>query len=254
VTLNSKNQLKQEQLEAFYESKFVSKSIPESYSSPHLISLGSGKINTDVMFVGQETNSWYYNQKRFLEYENSVKTQMHLYDEYLLEHYKAAHNLFWRYIKNAMNNDDDEIPVWNNLFKFDRGDDCEGARNISKASGAELKDIQEFHKGILAKEIEILQPKIIIFLTGHTYDKLYFDPIIKGDKDWKKLYRKVDNLYNQDNRLDEWKCADIGLHNFEGFENFKGKAIRTYHPRYLNTCDFKFVIIDYLKKEIALHR
>ena len=56
------------------------------------------------------------------------------------------------------------MPVYTNLFKFDLGDDSR-VKNISNVSKETLSKIIEFHRGILSKEIEIIQPKIIIFFT-----------------------------------------------------------------------------------------
>jgi hypothetical protein len=56
---------KQKELQEFYKTKFENFELSNSYSSPHLISLDNEKINTDIMVVGQETNSWYGNFNDF---------------------------------------------------------------------------------------------------------------------------------------------------------------------------------------------
>ena len=236
---------KQKELEAFYNKKFLENAMLDEYSSPHLISLNNARVNTDIMIIGQETNSWYGS---YLDFRNrGVENQMKIYDAFIDENYQKMNTLFWRYMKKIINNNN-VVPVWTNIFKFDLGDARGGDKNISKASTEEYAEIIQFHQGILAREIEIIQPKIIIFFTGHTYDKLFFDPIVKRDGDYKELYRSIDELEG----IDEWKCAFFDLKKFDGFSNFKGKAFRTYHPIYLNRNLDKFGnrIVAFLKDEI----
>lgn len=238
-----KKEEKQQKLREFYDKKFSNIDLDENLSSPHLISLNNKNINTDIMVIGQETNSWDGSIKDF--YKRGLDAQMKIYDEFMNIHYQNKNNLFFKYIKDIVN-DISITPVWTNVFKFDLGDGT-SVKNISKASSGTYEKVLKFHEDILSKEIEIIQPKIIIFFTGHTYDKLFFDPIVKKDGDYKKLYLKIDEL----NGIDEWKCCKMNLNYFEGFEHFKGLAFRTYHPIYLNRNlkTFGKNIVDYLKQE-----
>jgi len=218
---------KQKKLKEFYSNKFFNNStIPMEYSSPHLISLDVNKINTNIMIVGQETNSWYGDYSDFKQ--RGVESQMKIYSDFMNEKYDSMNSLFWKWVK-TITNDNSIIPVWTNLFKFDLGDSAK-YRNISKASKEEYQQIIKFHRGVLAKEIEIIKPKIIVFFTGSPYDKLFFDPIVIQDNDYRTFYKSIDELSN----INEWKCAKLQLKDFEGFESFAGQAIRTYHPMYLN--------------------
>lgn len=234
---------KQQQLKDFYEEKFLNYEMSENYSSPHLISLEAKNTNTNIMFIGQETNQWYGNWKEL--HSRGIDGQMNIYKDFIDTHYLSMNNLFFKYIKEIINKQA-MVPVWTNLFKYDLGDDSV-IKNISKAPKEKLKEIIDFHQGILAKEIEIIQPKIIVFFTGHNYDKLFIDPIIKKDGDYTKLYKKIDNL-----SVDEWKCCHLDIKQCDGFENFNGVAYRTYHPMYLNRNINKFgkEILEFLKQEV----
>ncbi|WP_198304373.1 uracil-DNA glycosylase family protein [Arcobacter vandammei] len=236
--------IKQQLLQEFYEDKFLNFKINEKYSSAHLISLEAKNINTDIMFIGQETNEWYGNWEDICT--RGIVGQMNIYKDFMDKHYLTMNNLFFKYIKKIIN-DNNIVPVYTNLFKFDLGDDSR-VKNISKAPKETLSKIIEFHKGILAKEIEIIQPKIIIFFTGHNYDKLFIDPIIRQNGDYKKLYKKIDEL-----NCDEWKCCHLDIKEFEGFEKFTGLAYRTYHPMYLNRNLNKFgnEIFEFLKDRVS---
>ena len=239
-----KIKIKKQFLQEFYEDKFLNNKIDEKYSSPHLISLEAKNINTDIMFIGQETNEWYGNWEDV--YTRGIAEQMNIYKNFMDKHYLSMNNLFFRYIKEIINYNN-IVPVYTNLFKFDLGDDSL-VKNISKAPRETLSKIIEFHKGILAKEIEIIKPKIIIFFTGHNYDKLFIEPIIRRNGDYKKLYRKIDKL-----KCDEWKCCHLDIKEFEGFENFTGVAYRTYHPMYLNRNLNRFgnEIMEFLKDRVS---
>lgn len=238
--MNNKNQL----LLEYYKDKFDGIKILEHVSSPLLLSTNYELINSDIMFVGQETNSYYGNWHDFEL--RGIENQMDIYKMFMNDEYPNMNNLFFQYIKKLIDNPS-VTPVWNNLFKFDLGDTSK-KRNISHSSSNELTYIQSFHNGLLAKEVEIIQPKLIVFFTGHVYDKLYFDPIIKKKADFKLLYRPIEEL--QINNIDEWKCCTLDLRQFEGFENYTGKAIRTYHPLYLNRTKYRDSILEYIKHEI----
>jgi hypothetical protein len=238
--MNNKTQL----LLDFYKEKFHGIKIPDHFSSPLLLNMDYEFINSDIMFVGQETNSYYGN---WYDFElRGIENQMDIYKKFMHDEYPRMNNLFFQYIKKLIDNPS-VIPVWNNLFKFDLGDNSK-KRNISHSSTNELTYIQSFHNKLLAKEVEIIRPKLIIFFTGHAYDKLYFDPIVKKNTDFRLLYNQIEEL--QINNIDEWKCCTLNLQRFEGFENFTGKAIRTYHPLYLNRTKYKDSILKYIKHEI----
>lgn len=232
----------QEELEQFYVNKFYNAEMDNKYSSPYLLSLDVKNLTTDIMFVGQETNEWFFGWDNFKEI--GVKEQAQIYKTYH-DDYKNHNRLYFSFAKYIMNNDA-ITPLFNNMFKFDLGDKST-AKNISKAPKEEQEKIITFHQGIFAKELEIIKPKIIIFFTGHVYDKLFIDSIIKKDGNYKKLYKKIDEL-----SVDEWKCCKLDLKQFEGFEHFEGVAFRTYHPMYLNRHKNTFgqEILDYLQNQV----
>jgi hypothetical protein len=70
------------------------------------------------------------------------------------------------------------------------------------------------------------------------------------DDDYQKLYKEIEILKNKD--IDRWQCGILDLSSFEDFSFFDGKAIRTYHPVYLNRNLKKFGddILSYIKNEI----
>ena len=95
-----KIKIKQQFLQEFYEDKFLNNKINEKYSSPHLISLEAKNINTDIMFIGQETNEWYGNWEDV--YTRGIAEQMNIYKNFMDTHYLTMNNLFFRYIKEII--------------------------------------------------------------------------------------------------------------------------------------------------------
>lgn len=235
---------KQKQLIELYEETVCKWNLQNGYSSPHLISLNTKNISTDIMFIGQETNEWYGSWSDFKK--RSLVEQMSIYENFLNDLYIQTKSIFFKYVRELIANNN-IVPVWTNLFKVDLGDSNK-QKNISKLSSDELLNMRQLHEGLLAKEIEIIQPKIIIFFTGHNYDKLFIDPVILKQQDYKKLYKNIDAL-----SVDEWKCCKLDLKSCEGFESFDGVAFRTYHPMYLNrTKQFSVKdIMDFLSQEIT---
>lgn len=68
------------------------------------------------MFIGQETNEWYGNWEDV--YTRGIAEQMSIYKNFMDTHYSSMNNLFFKYIKRIVNNNN-IVPVYTNLFKFD---------------------------------------------------------------------------------------------------------------------------------------
>ncbi|MCI7103203.1 MAG: hypothetical protein MR927_03295 [Campylobacter sp.] len=189
------------------------------YGNPLLIDLAkTNNINADVMIFGQETNTWY----------NGIKDIDELIEKYskLLNNNPLLNKPFWQCFIKWLG-DENGVYVWNNLSKMDYNSN--GSRSILKCPN---KKILEESAEIIKKEIEIIEPKIIIFLSGP-----YYDFIIENYLGAKKKVLEI----AKENQLCEFEL--------EGFENIK--SFRTYHPRYLNTKgDLKNKIVEFLRAKI----
>lgn len=244
----SKLQEKQSQLNELYKKKFLGENTYielEKYSPPLLLNLDVENLDTRIMFVGQETNGWWDVENSNWRNENVINKLLDTYKNFMNNYYLGMSNQFFMAIKDILG-DANIKPVWNNVFKFDSG---VGDRKISTLIKKEQDLICEFHKGILAKELEIINPQLVIFFTGHDYDRCFFDKVVlnNGD-DYRDLYKKTEH----ENLQDEWQIGRLDLKNFNGFENFKGKAYRTYHPRYFMQFkpELKEQILPFLKSEV----
>ena len=190
------------------------------YGNPLLIDLAkTNNINTDVMIFGQETDAWH----------NGIKDIDELIEKYskFLNDNLRSNTPFWQCFRKWLG-DENGVYVWNNLSKMDYHSNG-GSRSILKCPN---KKILEESAEIIKKEIEIIEPKIIIFLSGP-----YYDFIIENYLGGKKKVLEI----AKENQLCEFEL--------EGFENIK--SFRTYHPRYLNTKgDLKNKIVEFLRAKI----
>lgn len=220
-------QEKERLLAEFYATKFLENSLSGNLSSPYLVGLSN--VTTDFMVVGQETNTWYYSMDKFRNH--GIAEQIKIYDDFVEEFYGKVRGAFHRYVKDIFGFD--TKPTLNNLFKFDLGDKSK-IKSIARADNSIKSKLIEFHEGILKTEIEILQPKTIVFFTGSSYE-WYLNHFLPNTKEIVSGFRhnELCKLYLDD------------------FPNIK--AYRTYHPSYLNRRYYTLGkhVKDYLKDEIS---
>lgn len=173
----------------------------------------SSKIR--IMIFGKETNNWEGRYSLSVDglldvYEEFFANQLGLTDE------KKYSSVFWNYTKYYVNRIEETLRlfgplqyVWNNTLKIGRAND-----KGSPANG--IIDILEQYFNVLSKEIEILNPNIIIFFTGPDYDsylKRFFPEIV---------FSEVSKAI-PDRQLARISCPKLPFLSF-----------RTYHPNYLN--------------------
>jgi hypothetical protein len=218
----------------------------ERLSAPLLIKVNESFLNATkrIMYIGKETNHWLTDPKISLDRRGLMgvyKADGSLDIDRLLVRYNKRMTQSENWKKNALfkqyKNIKDQLVdtevgsgsiVWNNLFKmsYDRG------RGYSKTSLGHSSALEEVSKEIFIKEIEILKPDILIFVTGASYDK-----VIK-------------------NYLQEYKTIEVVIP--KKLWKFKYKHMvcyRTIHPDGMRFVkkelqeDYYQMIIDDIKKE-----
>ncbi|MCM1032086.1 MAG: hypothetical protein NC410_11670 [Oscillibacter sp.] len=141
-----------------------------------------------VMVFGQETNGWtggcddfgtpplpVFNPDVTMEavmgiYENFYATYYHSTGfTYNGTRYGSFHHGFNRFVTlmNASLSGKRIAYLWNNIVKF-------GKAEGTGFCGEEIYDVQRQHFMVMAKEVEILKPNLILFLTG-SYDNRICD-------------------------------------------------------------------------------
>lgn len=201
----------------------------ERGTNPLLLMVDENFVNADlkIMFFGQETNFWLAerNDGAFL---GEIQPVIDLYKGFYLEGYCYKYGgQFWNGISKFKKLINAKIPdkrigfIWNNVVKIGKCD---------KGFPHEINDIAIKHFNVIFEEIKIVQPDIMVFMSGPNYDH-----------EIKKI-------------LGEYKTTQIGsfskrqLCKME-FENLP-TSIRTYHPNYLwrNGIDKYFnAIVDEIK-------
>ncbi|MES1934409.1 hypothetical protein T35B1_17481 [Salinisphaera shabanensis T35B1] len=189
-------------------------------NGPFLISPNAGYWSAPVRvaFIGQETRGWVSSDK--------VEEQIAGYEGFNLgENYRASP--FWNVIRKLERRITSEnyTSAWLNLNRYD-----EKKKRPSKALAKTLSEID----WILAKELEIIEPHVIIAMTGPSYD----DRILKllgGEKKGVEGL-KVGQLCELENNT------------------FAANAFRTYHPKYLRLSKLEDIVIAAIGERVDKNR
>lgn len=139
-------------------------------SAPFLISISDEYLNAPVrvMFVGKETNRWKYQLNKFYDLDKPIETMIARYEKQFADEKwgKPFMQMFAHVAKELMENQPRAI-VWNNLMKMDWDRGLSHSRNSINHS----KELQKLSCEIFNFELGLLKPHVIIFASGHTYDR-----------------------------------------------------------------------------------
>jgi hypothetical protein len=179
-----------------------------------------------LLIVGQETRHWTYrpgdvgelgdpieNFWEFSQAKTGVVAMRKLYRWYALGRvYPKMNSPFWRgfrAIDLAINGTRDTA-LWTNVFKVNVNGSV-----IRNCRAAEVNALQRAQKGLLAGEIAILNPDVVVFLSGPRYDSAIRCEF--PDMKISPFSRRVPD-------------SSVGVVRAEGLPL---RTIRTYHPEYL---------------------
>lgn len=175
-----------------------------------------------VMIIGQETAKWgKFSDKSTIDEiqtycEEFVKKQ--LTNECKNSEIKSDNHFFWKFIRALDEMNDNKYSIcWNNLDKIHRRDNdkvlpllFDDERKLNRQYGND-------NKSLLQREIDIVNPDIIIFLTGPRYRR---SMCISFGIDLKSLDKIKPNKENETVEIGELLGIDK-------------RVFWTYHPRYL---------------------
>lgn len=171
------------------------------------------------MIVGQQPFGWSGGPNTSWDNDESeVDALLNLYRKFDLGgHYRATP--FWSFSHKiaAQINESEKSFLWSNLLKVDK----DGQR-VEPVEEDQLKSI-----GLLAEEIEIIHPDVILFFTGPDYDSVLC----------KHLAVTLDE---RGNRL---------MSEVKGFQ-FGTLALRTYHPMYLRLAKVEGSVLDQIMQRV----
>lgn len=189
-------------------------------SAPLLLKIGGKWMNSSnrILIIGQETQCWGYDPiTKYLDFdqsESSIDELMNAYERFCFAK-SSSHRRspFWRAYRQIRkiipgNEQFDTNIIWTNIVRA-----AYNGRSIFSASSNVQNVTLEAFKGWLTREIDILEPHKIIFLTGPKYDKLITSEF--GEVDFKASGKT-------------YSSRELSKFNIKGVD-----AYRTYHPAYL---------------------
>lgn len=210
-------------------------------SAPFLIKVPNAytKSKKRVLYIGKETNIWWGKLKYYIEIEDSINILKKRYavefeggkvpsskDVSVNKSYEAKtwkNNAFFSKFTFLENEIDDSTILWTNLLKVDSGEQGYSKNSIND------ERVRNLSKEILIKEIEILKPDAIIFVTATSTNLAKYDTAIK------------DTFNNSFTHSKVIKSKEFWIFEYNGI-----KCYRTLHPlsyRYKN----KATKYDYYK-------
>jgi hypothetical protein len=177
---------------------------------------GYENAETKIMIFGKETNGWGENQHETLEEIRQKYVDFFINEdgsnEYCRRH-RRYHSHFWIGIKEIINllnekNAGKKIgSLWNNIVKM--------GYSVKGFPDKFYKPIvKPYLNNLITKEIEILKPDYIIFLTGPGYDWVLNDVFGTPER------KTVEGFSNR-------QLCEIIIPNVK-------RAFRTYHPNYFS--------------------
>lgn len=225
TTQNDLDKLYKEYLEKLLQDKEIAEKINScTFSSPLFLNTNvpNGMLKEKkytILLIGQQTKGWDSNFKNSdLELNNIPTFIEELKKLYYNFNYgkridgKPYNGYFWQFqrkllniINNSSNNEFGLI--WSNILRFDeRREKIKDKRDIEKIS---------YNKNhILRKEIEILKPNIVVFVTGPSYDSILNETF----EDLKFI--PVAEVSNNSKQFSILESKHLPIMSF-----------RTYHPR-----------------------
>lgn len=202
----------------------------EKITAPLLLKVNDLYTNAKlkIMVFGQETNNW---NERYDE-SDCIDDIISIYEDFYLsgECYKRK-SPFWRFMKTFNERIINEVEpnsaiIWNNIVKM-------GKCGIGFPNEFYKPIVQKYYNDLIIKEVEIVKPDILIFLTGPNIYEQVISDVFKNPE--RKI---VDNI--DERLLNKINISSVKL------------ALRTHHPKSLslnkNTQFIQDKLIELIKK------
>ena len=214
-----------EYLDKIFSSNDIYKKVEDfTFSSPLFIDLQvkNGKIaekEYKLLFVGQQTKGW-FNKRERKELNIKIKTDYlnalkELYIEFnygdRLEENKY-NGYLWQFQRPLLDKINEKVNnkfglLWSNLVRVDE--------NQGKIDDKDtIEKIAYNNNEILRKEIEIIKPDAVVFVTGYSYDWL--------------LEKTFDDLIFKQSANENLNIRKLAILESEFLPKL---SFRTYHPR-----------------------
>jgi len=211
-------------------------------SVPLIPRISTEYLSNRTIVVGQETNTWY-------PYKNTIENLAHLftkypdelekeclvnrYDKFVNEHVEKYGGKFWEFnrllyskkiISGNIVQNSSLTHCWINLFLTEAIAKKNHKMGRPTSNRQLAEEIIKLQGDLIARLFEILTPKRIIFLTGHSLDGYLFQTALK---DVEVIIKPLDpNKVLTCNELAKFEIQD------KNHVLFETDIVRTYHPSY----------------------
>lgn len=232
-----KTEAMQEEINNLYSEAFKDYSGARKFSIPHVPRISENYLDNRLVVMGQETNTWYNKTDDDLKniFQPGLKDISKIcledrHDRFVKDSISKYGGNFWSFnrqlykdgiLDKPMVVDDRLSHCWINLFAVESCKHKKDKAGRPTKNPALAKEIMEIQKDLLYKVIGVLQPKVIIALTGHGLDNYLNNNVFKGNPD----KRPLDNMFSRD------QLAEISFDDPQS-QFFNIRIIRTYHPTY----------------------
>jgi hypothetical protein len=179
-----------------------------------------------LLVIGQETLRWRYepseigsmrppirNFKDFSATADGAAAMCEMYRWFALaRRFPTLNSPFWRAFRllDGCINPLADSALWTNLFKINVSGSV-----VRNCTVSEIRAIQHAQEGLLGHEVDVLKPDVVVFFTGPSYDKAIQCAFPKAE------FHPL---------MPEFTVSELAIVNAPGLP---AKAIRTYHPVYL---------------------
>ena len=228
------------------------------YSNPYYVSIpddwfDSGK--TRIMVVGEEgagkwgcgktiwkgfnETEWCFKRKEDIfniqEY-NRVQTAYQLGIIKEAKGYTKNNGRFWKRINNIKGIKNNIVIIWNNLDKIHK------IKNGCVLSSDERQKLHDTHIKILAEEIRILSPTIVVFCGWSNRKDAFRLEFTENDGVYEKFFKKNNGKYECEQYKNEDKLYDIYYMKKDSIT-----YILTKHPQW-QTNEYENKVIEVISK------
>lgn len=220
---------KEEELESLYSIEIKQLANIDNFSqkptNPLLLSVPKDYDEKfKLMLFGQETNDWHGLYLKNMD----IKNEMNKYKNFWITKESRFSNVgpLMQTFNNFQKGINNASCIWNNIIKI-------GKYNAVGTPNEELIEWQMNWFNVIKKEVELLEPNVMIFFTGPKYDE-FIKKVFGGFAKEKVMDEKSNQL------------SKLVFHN-----NPNMIAYRTYHPSYLRRSGLGTKYLDFFNTEIS---
>lgn len=231
----------QERINNVYIEAFKNYSGNLNLSVPHIPRVSEQYLKTRTIVIGQETNTWYKETDDDLlnVFTKNIDDVTRIcltdrYDKFVTDVVSTYSGKFWEfnrllYTSKILSGDilrEGKLShCWMNLFVVEACTEKYSIKGRPSKDWSLAIKIMIMQRDLLFKIFGILEPKLIICLTGHSLDKFLLENALCLEEPEREI-KAIDSQV-----LDEKMLAIIKVKK-ETHPLFNTKVIRCYHPTY----------------------